>query len=114
MAASASNACPSSTTVPGSPSDTEAIQLENVVRRAYRRPFPLHLLESPQQELAEAARLLDLADHRFDDPFARGIDSGARLRLQLARHPIADRRRLRHRAARTGPRPLAMFLLPRR
>src|SRR5438105_15258764 len=76
MAAS-SSACPSSTTVPGSASDTEAIQLENVVRRAHQRPFALHLLESPQQELPEATGLLDLADHWFDDSFARGIDRRA-------------------------------------
>jgi hypothetical protein len=34
----------------------------------------LYLLESTQQELAEAARLLDLTDHRFDDPFLYAPD----------------------------------------
>src|SRR5688572_22524033 len=61
------------------PSDAEAIQLENVVRRAHERPFPLHLLESAQQELPKAARLFDLADHRFDDRFPRGVDLRAGL-----------------------------------
>src|ERR1700730_13876696 len=95
-------------------SPTEAIQLENVVRRADQGPFALDLLESPQQELPEATGLLDLTNHRFDDRFARGIDRRARLGVQLAGHPVDDRRGLRQRAARTGPRPFAMALLPRR
>src|ERR1700730_5077052 len=95
-------------------SPTEAIQLENVVRRADQRPFALYLLESPQQELPEATGLLDLTNHRFDDCFALGIDRRARLGVQLAGHPVDDRRGLRQRAARTGPRPFAMALLPRR
>src|SRR6188508_295075 len=69
-------------------SHAEAIQLENVVRRTHQRPFTLHLLESPQQELPKATRLLDLSDDRLDDPFARCIDGGAGLREQLAGHPV--------------------------
>jgi hypothetical protein len=72
-------------------SQAEAIQLENVVRRAHQRPFPLHLLESTQQELPEAAGLLDLSNHRFHDPFAGGVDRGALFGEQLAGHPIDDR-----------------------
>src|SRR5580693_811875 len=52
------------------PSPAEAIQLENVVRRADQRPFALYLLESAQQELPEATGLLDLANDRFDDASA--------------------------------------------
>src|SRR2546425_988047 len=59
--------------------DAETIQLENVVRCAYQRPFTLHLLESTQQELPEATSLLDLSNHGFDDSFARGIDRRAGL-----------------------------------
>src|SRR6202790_1333627 len=95
-------------------SPAEAIQLENVVRRAYQRPFALYLLESPKQELPEATGLLDLANDRFDDRFARRIDRRAGLGVQLAGHPVDDRRGLRQGAARTGSRPLAMGLLPRR
>src|ERR1700692_2846693 len=76
-------------------SPAEAIQLENVVRRAYQRPFALYLLESPQQELPEATGLLDLANDRFDDRFARRIDRRAGLGVQLAGHPVDDRRDLR-------------------
>src|SRR6266536_2807598 len=114
MAVPASAACPSSMTVSGWPSDAEAIQLENVVRRAHQRPFTLHLLESSQQELPEATGLFDLADHWFDDPFARGIHGRAGLRMQFAGHSIDDRGGLRQRSPGTGPRPIAMFLLPRR
>ena len=42
--------------------------------RAHQRPFALHLLESTQQELPTAARLFDLAAHRFDGPFRPGIE----------------------------------------
>ena len=40
-------------------------QLQQVVGGADNAPFRLHLLEAPQQELAEPARLLDLPEHRF-------------------------------------------------
>src|SRR5712692_8237049 len=95
-------------------SQAEAIELENVVGRAHERPFPLHLLEATQQELSEAARLLNLSNDRFDDSFAGGVDRRTRLRVQLAGHPVDDRRALRQRSPRTGSQALAMFLLPRR
>src|SRR5688500_12312621 len=41
----------------------EAIELQDVVRRAHQRPFRLHLREAPQQKGSEAARVLDLPDH---------------------------------------------------
>src|SRR5271155_5356070 len=59
-------------------SSVESIQLQNVVGRAHERPFRLHVLESPQQELSEAPGLLDLAKHRFDDRFTRRVDGGPR------------------------------------
>jgi hypothetical protein len=37
---------------------------------ADHRPFGAHFLHPAQQELAEPARLLDLAEHRFDDLLA--------------------------------------------
>ena len=66
-------------------SDTEAIQLEDVVRRAYQRPLTLDVLKSPQQELPEAPRLLNLSDHGFDDRLARRVDSRSSLRVELPR-----------------------------
>src|SRR5260370_11840529 len=88
----------------GSGSSTEAIQLQNVVRRTYQRPFTLDLRQATQQELAEAACLLDLPNHRFDDRLSRGIDRRARLRLYLARHAIRARLVGRQRAARACTR----------
>src|SRR6516165_12559543 len=110
MATPASGTCPSATTVAAS--DAETIQLENVVRRAHQRPFTLDLLKSAQEKLPKATRLLDLSDHRFDDGFPPGIDGSAHLAVQLAGHPVDDRRGLRQGPARTGPGAFAMFLLP--
>src|SRR4051812_36653179 len=95
-------------------SHAEAIQLENVVRRAHQRPFRLHLVEAAQEELSEAPRLLDLTKYRLDNSFARGIDRSADLRVQLARHAVDDRRGLGQPPARTWAGSLAMLLLPRR
>src|SRR5437867_4862289 len=92
----------------------QAVHLQNVVRRADQRPFTLDLRQPTQEELAKAPRLLDLPDHWFHDCLPRGIDDCARLRVQLARHPIGARRGRRQGAARTGPRSLAMALLPGR
>src|SRR5688500_8986587 len=103
MARSAFGMCPSSTSSVGWPLDAEAIQFEDVVGRAHKRPFALHLFESPQQKLSEAARLLDLSDDRFDDSFACRVGRGASLRLQLTSHPVDDRRGLRERASRARP-----------
>ena len=43
----------------------EAKQLEQVVAGADEGPLALDLLQSPQQELAEAPALLDLAEDRL-------------------------------------------------
>src|SRR5919197_3374240 len=86
------------------PSEAEAIELQDIVRRTHEGPLTLHLLEPPQKELPEAARVLDLSDDRLDDPFARRVDSRAGLRQQLASHSVDDRCGLRQRASRTRPR----------
>ena len=99
---------------PPSRLSAEAIQLQDVVRRAHQRPFRLHLRQAPQQKGSEAARLLDLPDHRFDDRFAPGVDGRAGLREQLPSHPVDARGGRRQRAARTGARAFAMFLFARR
>src|ERR1700730_1259583 len=95
-------------------SSVESIQLHNVVGRAHERPFTLHLREPTQQQLPEAAGLLDLAKHRFDDRFARRVDGRTGFPVQLPGHAVEPRRGLRQGAAGTGAGALAMFLLPRR
>ena len=44
----------------------ETEQLQQVVAGADEQPFPVHLRQTPQQELPEAPALLDLAEHRFN------------------------------------------------
>src|SRR5580765_8619119 len=70
-----------------------SIQLQNVVCRTHERPFALYLLKAPQQELAEASGLLDLAKHRFDEGLAHGIHRRPDLAVQLAGHAVDPRRR---------------------
>ena len=45
--------------------DPKAEQFEQVVACADQRPFAVHLLQSPQQELPESPALLDLAEYRL-------------------------------------------------
>ena len=45
--------------------DPKAEQFEQVVACADQRPFAVHLLQSPQQELPESPALLDLAEYRI-------------------------------------------------
>ena len=45
--------------------DPKAKQFEQVVACADQRPFAVHLLQSPQQELPESPALLDLAEYRL-------------------------------------------------
>ena len=45
--------------------DPKAEQFEQVVAGADQRPFAVHLLQSPQQELPESPALLDLAEYRL-------------------------------------------------
>ena len=45
--------------------DPKAEQFEQVVAGADQRPFAVHLLQSPQQELPEFPALLDLAKYRL-------------------------------------------------
>ena len=40
---------------------------------ADHRPFGLHLLDSPQEELAEPSRLLDLSEYRLDHLLAQAV-----------------------------------------
>jgi predicted translin family RNA/ssDNA-binding protein len=43
-------------------------KLHHVVPKAYQIPLRTHLTQTAQQELSEAAALLDLAKDRFTDP----------------------------------------------
>src|SRR5262245_59327289 len=107
----ASRSVPRSRAKADSSSYTETVQLENVVCGAHQRPFALYVLETPQQELPETARLLDLSDDRFDESFACRVDGRAGLRQQLPGHAVDDGRVFRQGSSRTRARPLPVFLL---
>ena len=49
-------------------------------------PLAIDLLYAAQQEAAQAACLLDLSVHWFDDRLALGIDLGTFLAAELAGH----------------------------
>ncbi len=66
----------------------EAEQLQQVVASADQLPFPVHLRQTPQQELPEAPALLDLAEYRFHRLHSKGVAFPAPFRPQLAPHPV--------------------------
>lgn len=74
-------------------------ELQHIVGGTDQRPFPAHLLHPAQQELPEAAALLDLAEHRLDDRFAPGIEPSTALRAERTAHPVG------HRQSDRGPAP---------
>ena len=51
----------------------ETEQLQQVVADADEQPFPVHLRQTPQQELSEAPALLDLAEHRLNCLHPKGV-----------------------------------------
>ena len=70
-------------------------EFEEVVDGAEQRPFALHRDEAAPQELAEAACLLDLPEHRFDHLLAQPVGALVPGGAQFCRHR-------RHPAVRLG------------
>jgi hypothetical protein len=62
-------------------------QLGQVVGGADERPFGLDLGEPAQQELAEAAGVLELAEHRLDRLLAQPVARATAGTLELGGHP---------------------------
>ena len=54
---------------------------------------PLHLVQTPQQELSKASALLDLAEDRLHGRHAQHVTLAAPFGLQLAPHPVFGRAR---------------------
>jgi hypothetical protein len=54
---------------------------------ADHRPFGLHLLDSPQEELAEPSRLLDLSEYRLDHLLAQAVAAAMAGAPEPAGHP---------------------------
>ena len=80
----------------------EAEQLQQVVADADEQPLPVHLRQTPQQELPEAPAVLDLAEHRFNRLHPEGVAFTFPFRPQLAAHPVPGGQSLRY--AATGRR----------
>jgi hypothetical protein len=51
-------------------------EFEKIVGGADECPLGAHLLEAARQELAESARLFDLAEHRLGELFAQPVGAG--------------------------------------
>ena len=80
----------------------EAEQLQQVVADADEQPLPVHLRQTPQQELPEAPALLDLAEHRFNRLHPEGVAFPFPFRPQLAAHPVPGGQSLRYAATGAG------------
>src|ERR1700719_1910782 len=61
-------------------------EFEQVVDGADHRPLGSDLVEAAQEELAEASRMLDLAEHRFDDLLSQSVAAAAAGALEFGRH----------------------------
>src|SRR4029078_9347686 len=71
------------------------------MRQAYQQPFAIHLRQSAQHKLAEAAHVFDLSEDWFDDRFASIEKLPPWLTQQLLPHARAHAAVLR---GRTPPR----------
>ena len=67
-------------------------QLEQVVAGADHQPLPVHLFQSPQQELPEAPALFHLPEHRFHRLHPQCVALSPPFRPQLPPHPVPGRR----------------------
>src|SRR5476651_1497644 len=63
-----------------------AKQLQQIVGEAYQLPFGSDLLQTAEREMPEAAPLLDLSKHWFDDCLAHSVQIASRIGVQLLFH----------------------------
>src|SRR5258705_8224318 len=73
-----------------SSSSSRPVQLQQVVARTDARPLFADRPPAAAQELAEAARVLDLPERGFHDRFTSGVEGGAPQGGQEARHALLD------------------------
>src|ERR1700680_4453070 len=69
----------------------EGEQLQEVVGGADHGPFGAHFLYAPQQELAEAASLFDLSEHRFHHLLSQSVGCFEAAVVDLLSHPLGQR-----------------------
>src|SRR5882724_11594400 len=73
-----------------SSSSSRPVQLQQVVARTDQRPLFADRPPAAAQELAEAARVLDLPERGFHDRFTSGVEGSAPQGGQEARHALLD------------------------
>jgi len=56
-----------------------------------QRPIGAHFLDAPQQELAEAACLFDLSEHRFHHLLSQSVGRFEAAIVDLLSHPLGQR-----------------------
>src|SRR5882672_4897508 len=61
-------------------------ELEQIVDGADHRPLGFDLFEAAQEELAEAAGVFDLAEHRFDNLLSQAVAAAPAGALEFCRH----------------------------
>src|SRR5260370_10284368 len=61
-------------------------ELEQIVDGADHRPLGFDLVEAAQEELAEAAGVFDLAEHRFDNLLSQAVAAAPAGALEFCRH----------------------------
>ena len=74
------------------PSWSGRSELAEVMGQADEAPFVADVVEAAQQELSEAAGVLDLAEHGFDDLLAQAVAAAPAGALELDRHRLPGRR----------------------
>src|SRR5258707_424813 len=77
--------------VAGSGGVCEGEQLQEVVGGADHGPFGTHFLDAAQQELAEAACLFDLSEHRFHHLLSQSVGRFEAAIVDLLSHPLGQR-----------------------
>src|SRR5882672_12882930 len=61
-------------------------EFEQIVDGADHRPLGFDLFEAAQEELAEAAGVFDLAEHRFDNLLSQAVAAAPAGALEFCRH----------------------------
>ena len=69
----------------------EGEQLQEVVGGADHGPLGTHFFDTSQQELAEAARLFDLSEHRFHHLLSQSVGCFEAAVVDLFSHPLGQR-----------------------
>src|SRR5258705_2930764 len=91
-----------------SSSSSRPVQLQQVVARTDERPLFADRPPAAAQELAEAARVLDLPERGFHDRFTSGVEGGAPQGGQEARHALLDGQAGGRPPARPPPPPVTV------